>query len=73
MTINKADISNTSTFGTWKTRTNELLAFARKTVSLGASGENNDGDLVLNGNLSLGSVNPTTDTLTVNNLSLIHI
>lgn len=69
MTINKADISNTSTFGTWKTRTNELLAFARKTVSLGASGENNDGDLVLNGNLSLGSVNPTTDTLTVNNIS----
>ena len=69
MTINKADISNTSTFGTWKTRTNELLAFARKTVSLGASGENNDGDLVLNGDLTLGSVNPTTDTLTVNNIS----
>ena len=69
MTINKADISNTSTFGTWKTRTNELLAFARKTVSLGTSGENNDGDLVLNGDLTLGSVNPTTDTLTVNNIS----
>lgn len=69
MTINKTDLANTSTFGTWKTRTNELLAFARKTVSLGDNGEDNDGNIVLNGNLSLGGTNPTTDTITVNNIS----
>jgi len=69
MTINKTDLANTSTFGTWKTRTNELLAFARKTVSLGDSGEENTGNIVLNGNLSLGVSNPTTDTITVNNIS----
>ncbi len=69
MTINKTDLANTSTFGTWKTRTNELLAFARKTVSLGDSGEDNNGNIVLNGNLSLGGTNPTTDTITVNNIS----
>lgn len=69
MTINKTDLANTSTFGTWKTRTNELLAFARKTVSLGDTGEDNDGNIVLNGNLSLGGTNPTTDTITVNNIS----
>ena len=69
MTINKTDLANTSTFGTWKTRTNELLAFARKTVSLGDSGEDNNGNIVLNGNLSLGGISPTTDTITVNNIS----
>jgi len=69
MTINKTDLANTSTFGTWKTRTNELLAFARKTVSLGDSGEDNNGNIVLNGNLSLGVSNPATDTITVNNIS----
>ncbi|MDB4559052.1 hypothetical protein N9000_00110 [bacterium] len=69
MTINKTDLANTSTFGTWKTRTNELLAFARKTVSLGDSAEANNGNIVLNGNLSLGGSNPATDTITVNNIS----
>lgn len=69
MTINKTDLQDTSTFGTWKTRTNELLAFARKTVSIGTTSEQNIGDIVLDGNIVLGGTNPTTDTITVNNIS----
>ncbi|MDB4576087.1 hypothetical protein N9091_00050 [bacterium] len=65
MTINKTDLQDTSTFGTWKTRTNELLAFARKTVSIGTTSEENIGDIVLDGNIVLGA----TDTITVNNIS----
>jgi len=65
MTINKTDLQDTSTFGTWKTRTNELLAFARKTVSIGTTSEQNVGDIVLDGNIVLGA----TDTITVNNIS----
>lgn len=69
MSSNITSIADTDTFGTWKTRTNELITSARKSVTMtntgGTPGDNNQGDISLNGDFSLEQGH----TITVDNIA----
>lgn len=61
MSVIITTISNTDTFGTWKTKTNDLIAVAAKAVTMGDA---NAGNIALNGDITL----ETGHTITVDNI-----
>lgn len=68
---NLTDITNTSTFGDWKDRTNEIIDVSKKSVTLGDS-EVNTGNVTLSGNLAITATNTlTTDKVTTNSASTV--
>lgn len=68
---NLTDITNTSTFGDWKDRTNEIIDVSKKSVTLGDS-EVNTGNVNLSGNLGITATNTlTTDKVTTNSSSTV--
>ena len=61
MSVTITAISNTDTFGTWKTKTNDLITVAAKAVTMG---DPNAGNIALNGDITL----ETGHTITVDNI-----
>ena len=61
MSVTITAISNTDTFGTWKTKTNDLITVAAKAVTMGDA---NAGNIALNGDITLESGH----TITVDNI-----
>ena len=61
MSVIITTISNTDTFGTWKTKTNDLIAVAAKAVTMGDA---NAGNIALDGDITL----ETGHTITVDNI-----
>ena len=61
MSITITAISNTDTFGTWKTKTNDLITVAAKAVTMGDA---NVGNIALDGDITLESGH----TITVDNI-----
>ena len=61
MSVTITAISNTDTFGTWKTKTNDLITVAAKAVTMG---DDNAGNIALDGDITLESGH----TITVDNI-----
>jgi len=69
-----AAITDSSTFSVWKQQSNDLASHAAKAVTMtstGTPGDNNEGNISLNGNLALEAGHTiTVDTITGNSTSI---